>query len=123
MAPDDIAVANPASETERMPKSGNPSRRSIGPESETRGGPEAPDETLETPGRPANVPGNVLGKASGGMAASDPPKPPGQPPEIPDPDPDRPPPIEEPPGPIPVPPNDPPPPIVALSCASTMRCG
>jgi hypothetical protein len=79
MAPDDIPVTNPASETE--------------------------------------------GKPSRGVAASDPPKPPGQPPELPDRDPDKPAPIEEPPGPIPIPPNDPPPPIVALSCASTMRCG
>jgi hypothetical protein len=119
MAPDDIPVANPASETERKPKLGNPSGCSIGPESETPGGPEAPGETLETPGRP----GKVSGKASGGMAASDPPKPPGQPPELPDLDPDKPTPIEEPPSPIPVPPNDPPPPIIALLCASAMRCG
>jgi hypothetical protein len=119
MTPDDIPVTNPASETEGTPKSGNPRSRSIGPESETWGGPEASDETHETPGRPGKVPA----KARSGVAASDPPKPPGQPPEIPDPDPDKPPPIEEPPRPIPVPPNDPPPPIVALSCTSATRCG
>jgi hypothetical protein len=113
MAPDDIPAANPASEMEGKPKSGNPRSRSIGPESETRGGPEASDETLATRGRP--------GKASSGMAASDPSKPPGQPPEIPEPGPDKPPPIEEPPRPTPVPPNDPPPPIVASRAPA--RCG
>jgi hypothetical protein len=125
MAPDDIPFANPASETEGMPKSGHPPigsigpGRSIGPESETRGGPEASDECPEITGRT----GNVSGKATSQSTASDPPEPPGQTPEIPAPGPDRSSPIEVPPHPLPVPPNDPPPPIVALSGANTMRCG
>ncbi len=43
---DDIPVDNPASETEgrQGPNPATP-RRSIGPESEARGGPEAPAET------------------------------------------------------------------------------
>ena len=95
MAPDDIAVHAPASETEGKPTTGvNTSRRLIGPESEDRGGPEAPAD---------------------GALASDPPKPPGVPPEIPTPD--QPTPIEEPPHPIPVPADEPPPPMVAASHA------
>jgi hypothetical protein len=100
---DDIPVDNPASETEGTPKSGTtpPSRRSVGPESEDRGGQEAPQNT--TPAYAAQTEAAV---------ASDPPKPPGQPPiEVPDPDTQV--PIEEPPRPMPVPPNEPPPPIVA----------
>ncbi|WP_158929405.1 hypothetical protein [Acidisphaera sp. S103] len=119
MAPDDIPAADPAAETEGKPALGDPRRRSVGPESETRGGPEAADKTLDPPWRPGKVPE----KASRGVAASDPVKPPGQPPEIPDPGPEEVPPIEEPPRPLPVPPNQPPPPIVALSCVSIVHGG
>ena len=108
----DIPVANPASETTGEPASRvDECPRSSGPESETRGGLQAPEETLDAPRR--------AGEKSRTIAASDPPVPPGQPPELPDPDPDKPSPIQEPPPPIPVPPNDPPPPIVAVSNAST----
>jgi hypothetical protein len=49
---DDIPNETPSSQTERSIKPGEgTSRRSIGPESETRGGPEAADETLDD--RPA----------------------------------------------------------------------
>jgi hypothetical protein len=103
---DDSPVDNPASETEgrQGPNPATP-RRSIGPESEARGGREAPAETL----RPASF---ASGLNAGGGNPSDPPKPPGQPPpEVPNPGEQI--PIEEPPHPMPVPPNEPPPPIVA----------
>lgn len=46
--PDDIPLPNPASETEGSIKPNDaPSHRSIGPESEQRGGPEAVDESLD----------------------------------------------------------------------------
>ena len=52
MAPaDDIPNETPASETERSFKRGEgTSRRSVGPESENRGGPEAVDESLDDDG-------------------------------------------------------------------------
>jgi hypothetical protein len=126
MAPDDIPFEHPASETQRTPTGRVDSpRRSVGPESEVRGGPEALDGAPDTnppvgtarendPSAkacrdPARNDRDLAGRAN----ASDPPKPPGTPPEVPDPD--QPPPIEEPPPPIPIPPNDPPPPIVAAS--------
>ena len=120
MAPDDIPVANPANQTQGKPRFDNSGGRSIGPESETRAGPEAPDEDPETPARPAER--QISRKLGAGAAASDPPIPPGQPPDLPYRDPDKPPPIEEPPRPIPVPPNEPPAPIVALSSAKTVWC-
>jgi len=105
----DIPVANPASETAGEPEwSADERRRSIGPERVTRGGTQAPVETLDKPRQPVKA---------RSVTPSDPPKPPGQPPELPEPDPDKPVPIEEPPPPIPVPPNEPPPPIVAISTA------
>ena len=128
MAPDDILVERPASETRRKPTGqADIARRSIGPESEVRGGPETPDGAVHA-GRPQWV-GKIrenksmrtttrdaarkahTHKVAGGANPSDPPSPPGVPPEVPEPD-ER-PPIEEPPGPIPVPPDDLPPPIVA----------
>jgi hypothetical protein len=131
MAPDDISVDNPASETAGKPKMDvNAPRRSIGPESEDRGGPEAPHDTLDAT-RPLPVRGRRAAVApakrmtatyvrgdqphayAGAVLASDPPKPPGVPPEVPDPD--QPTPIEEPPHPIPVPADEPPPPMVAAS--------
>ena len=121
MLSDDSPVANPATQTEGKAKFGNSGGRSIGPESETRAGPEAPDKALVTPAEPAEM--EVSPKTGAGVAASDPPIPPGQPPDLPYRDPDKPPPIEEPPRPIPVPPNDPPAPIVALSYAKTVWCG
>ena len=46
--PDDIPNEIPASETERSFKRGEgTSRRTVGPESESRGGPEAIDESLD----------------------------------------------------------------------------
>jgi len=107
---DDIAVRNPARETQGKSTPPDNHGRSVGPESETRGGPEAPDETLDAPIERSKQSG------ASGLVASDPPFPPGQPPVVPNPGPQpEPPPIEEPPRPLPVPPNDPPPPIVALS--------
>ena len=45
---DDIPKETPSTQTERTFKRGDgPSRRRVGPESETRGGPEAVDEPLE----------------------------------------------------------------------------
>jgi hypothetical protein len=102
MTPDDIPLANPADKISGDPKADVPDRRRpVGPESETRGGPEAPDETLDD-------------DLAGGP--SDPPVPPGAPPEPPDPD--KPPPVEEPPRPIPVPPDEPPPPLIVKSADS-----
>jgi len=117
MTPNDIAVHNPARVTQGKLKRDDKSGRSIGPESETRGGPEAPNETLDAPGdRGKNATG-----ANVGAIASDPPFPPGQPPVLPDPEPLQPPtPIEEPPRPLPIPPNDPPPPIIAISDRSAV---
>jgi hypothetical protein len=100
MTPDDIPLPNPADEIPENPKPAV--GRAVGAESETRGGREAPDETLD-------------GDLAGGP--SDPPAPPAAPPEQP-PDPDKPPPIEEPPRPIPVPPDEPPPPLIATTAAS-----
>jgi hypothetical protein len=140
MTPDDIPVEHPASETQRKPSGQvDVARRSVGPESEVRGGPEISDRRIadgQTPDRGLNTGrqhpagaarerdpmqsaacgstgNNRSREVAAGVEASDPPKPPGVPPERPDPD--QPIPIEEPPGPIPVPPNDPPPPIVAAS--------
>jgi hypothetical protein len=130
MTPDDIPVEHAASETQRKPTGQlDIARRSIGPESEVRGGPETPDSAVDASRRQPvgeNRENNRVRtvardparkdhkhKVAGGDGPSDPPKPPGVPPEVPEPD--KPPPIEEPPRPIPVPPNDPPPPIVAAS--------
>ena len=130
MAPDDIPVEHPASETQRTSTGQvDVARRSIGPEREVRGGPETPDsavghesqqpagESRENDPRRNSSRGSARNDrkhaVAGSADPSDPPKPPGVPPGVPDPD--RPPPIEEPPPPIPVPPNDPPPPIVAAS--------
>jgi hypothetical protein len=45
---DDLPNETPSSQTERRIKPGEgASHRGIGPESETRGGPEAADETLD----------------------------------------------------------------------------
>lgn len=45
---DDIKDETPSSQTERSDKRGAAtSRRSVGPESESRGGPEAIDESLD----------------------------------------------------------------------------
>ncbi len=45
---DDIPNRTPPTQTERPIKRDEAaSRRAVGPESETRGGPEAPDETLD----------------------------------------------------------------------------
>jgi len=137
MAPDDILVEHPASETQHKPTGQVPmgqvdvERRSIGPEGKVPGGPEAPDSDIDADRRqpagerrqnnPAQNAGGGSARGShshagaGGPNPSDPPAPPGTPPpEVPQPD-EAPPPIQEPPGPIPVPPNDPPPPIVAAS--------
>ncbi len=97
MSFDDIPFADSADDSSGSGKAGV--GRSVGPESETRGGPEAPDDTLDA--QP--------------VRASDPPVPPGAPPQRPDPD--KPPPIEEPPRPIPVPPDEPPPPLIVKSAA------
>jgi hypothetical protein len=48
---DDIPNETPSSQTERDVKQRGTSHRSIGPESETRGGPEAADETLDDSNR------------------------------------------------------------------------
>jgi hypothetical protein len=119
MTPDDISIPTPPQETGGKPKMDRQGSRSVGPESETRGGQEAPDEILEAPRRRTKQ--RITARA--GIAASDPPFPPGQPPVLPDPGPEKPPPIEEPPRPLPVPPNDPPPPIVALSAEASMQGG
>jgi hypothetical protein len=136
MAPDDIPVEHPASETQRKPMGQlYIARRSIGPESEVRGGPETPDSAVDAGRRQpadesrknnpmrtaARDPARNDGKHSvaGAAAPSDPPKPPGVPPEVPEPD--KPTPIEEPPRPIPVPPDNPPPPIVAASRRASGR--
>jgi len=145
MTPDDIPVEHPASETQRKPSGQvDVAHRSVGPESEVRGGPEmpdskTPDSALNTGGQQpvgaarepdpmhnaergserGSVGNNRLHEAAADADLSDPPKPPGVPPERPDPD--QPVPIEEPPGPIPVPPNDPPPPIVAASPWASAR--
>jgi hypothetical protein len=130
MAPDDIPGEHPASETQRKPTGQlDIAPRSVGPESEVRGGPEtfgsAVDADWRQPAAPGREkePGQSSSRRSapqdetrdiaGGADPSDPPKPPGVPPEVPDPE--KPVPIEEPPRPIPIPPNDPPPPIVAAS--------
>ena len=144
MAPDDIPVDHPASETQRK-RTGriDGAHRVVGPESEDRGGHEAPDSGLDgarrqpvgesrennaiwsagcSAGRSAgrgSARGDHKHKIAGGADPSDPPQPPGVPPEVPDPE--KPVPIEEPPGPIPVPPNDPPPPIVAASRQASVR--
>jgi len=141
MAPDDIPVDHPASETHRK-RTGriDGAHRVVGPESEDRGGHEAPDSGLDgarrqpvgesrenrhttySAGRSA-IRGSARSDHKHNFAAgadpSDPPQPPGVPPEVPDPE--KPVPIEEPPGPIPVPPNDPPPPIVAASRQASVR--
>ena len=136
MAPDDIPVEHPASETQRKPMGQlYVAHPSIGPESEVRGGPETADGGVDAGRRqPADEsqennpvrgaacdPARNDGKHSVacGAGPSDPPKPPGMPPEVPEPD--KPTPIEEPPHPIPVPPNDPPPPIVAASRRASRR--
>lgn len=49
--PDDISKQNPPTQTERSESAEATSRRSVGPESETRGGPEATDETLDDSSR------------------------------------------------------------------------
>jgi hypothetical protein len=114
MAPDDIPVAHPATETQRKSNGQvDVTHCRVGPESEVRGGPETPDRPADTGRRqPAGERNKPMCNA-GGADPSDPPKPPGTPPQVPEPD--APPPIQEPPRPIPVPPNDPPPPIVAAS--------
>lgn len=118
MAPDDIPVERPASETQRKPSGqADVAHRSVGPESEVRGGPETPDNAGQKPAAPTREKRAV--RNAGVADPSDPPKPPGVPPEVPDPS--RPPPIEEPPRPIPVPPNDPPPPIVAAAGRPSAR--
>jgi hypothetical protein len=145
MAPDDIPVEHPASETQRKPTGQlDLARRSIGPEGEVRGGPEAPDSAPDTSRqRPVdagwesdprhnsprdnspgdNSPGHNSSRGSPGKnrehkaAGGSTPSDPPKPPGVPPevPKPDERPPIEEPPNPIPVPPNDPPEPIVATS--------
>jgi hypothetical protein len=133
MAPDDIPVKHPASETQRKTMGQlDIARRSIGPESEVRGGPKTPDSAVDAGRRQpadesrennpmrtaARDPARNHGEHSvtGGAGPS---KPPGVPPEVPEPD--KPTPIEEPPRPIPVPLNDPPPPIVAASRRASVR--
>jgi hypothetical protein len=136
MALDDIPVEHPASETQRK-RTGqvDVAHRTVGRDSEDRGGHEAPDSGLDGERRqpvgksrendsersasrgPARR--DHKNKAAGGAEPSDPPQPPGAPPEIPDPD--KPTPIEEPPCPIPVPPDEPPPPIVAVSRLASAR--
>jgi hypothetical protein len=133
MAPDDIPVEHPASETQRkLTGQLDIARRSIGPESEVRGGPETPDSAVDASRRQPvgeNRENNLKRTAARDPArkdhkhkvagGADPPKPPGVPPEVPEPD--KPTPIEEPARPIPVPPNDPPPPIVAASPRAPVR--
>ena len=47
MAPDDIKVRNPATESTEHAPDRTPSRHSIGPESEDRGGSQAPERSLD----------------------------------------------------------------------------
>ncbi len=65
--PDDIPNETPVGETERAPKPNEKaSRRSVGPESEQRGGPKVVDETLDDkeakssgPAQDANITGDT----------------------------------------------------------------
>lgn len=74
--PDDIPNQNPPTQTERSKPEAATSRRSVGPESESRGGPEAVDETLDDskgigPPRPASGSGHQsIGRADRHSASS-----------------------------------------------------